>query len=173
MKNMENTRWMEAGQVTGVHGVRGELKVRPLCDGADFLLPFQCFALELPNSGDKRLYKAESSRAHQGFLLLKLEGVDTREDTQALRGSTLYFDRAEARLPEGKHFLSDLIGLTAVDGDGNEIGTLTEIHQPPAHDVYRITGLHGAEHWVPAVPEFVKGIDLENGRVVVALIEGM
>ena len=170
---MIGPHWMEAGQVAGVHGVRGELKVRPWCDGADFLLPFQRYALELPNAGEKRVRCVEGARAHQGFLLLKLEGTDTREDAQALRGSVLYFDRAEAELPEGKHFLSDLMGLVAFDEDGNEIGTLTEVIQPPAHDVYRITGPDGAEHWVPAVPEFVKRVDLENRRVVVALIEGM
>ncbi|MCL2004436.1 MAG: ribosome maturation factor RimM [Oscillospiraceae bacterium] len=159
--------------MTGVHGVRGELKVRPWCDGADFLLPFRRFALELPGGGEKRVRRTEGARPHQGFLLLKLEGVDTREDAQALRGCVLYFDRAEASLPEGTHFLSDLLGLTAVDPDGAEIGTLTEVLQPPAHDVYRITGPDGAEHWVPAVPEFVKRLDIENRRVVVALIEGM
>ena len=160
--------------MAGVHGVRGELKVRPLCDGADFLLMFGRFALELPHGGQKRVYPKQGARVHQGFLLLKLEGVDTREAAQAMRGSMLYFDRAEAELPEGRYFLSDLLGLTAVDEDGETVlGTVTEIIQPPAHDVYRITGPDGAEHWVPAVPEFVKVVDMESRRVAVRLIEGM
>lgn len=163
---------MEAGQVSGVHGVRGELKVRPWCDGADFLLPFRRFALQMTGSEAKHVRVAESSRTHQGFLLLKLEGVDTREAAQALRGTVLYFDRAEAELPEGRYFLSDLIGLTVTDESGEVLGTLTEVFQPPAHDVYRVTD-GGQVHDIPAVPQFIKEVDLAHRRVVVRLIEGM
>lgn len=164
--------WMEAGQVVGVHGVRGELKVRPWCDGADFLLPFRRFALQPAGAASKRICAVESSRTHQGFVLLKLEGIDTREVAQGLRDAVLWFDRADVRLPEGKYFLADLIGLTVEEENGTVLGTLTEVFQPPAHDVYHVSG-GPCEHDIPAVPPFVQTIDLERRRVIVRLIEGM
>ncbi|MDR1735284.1 MAG: ribosome maturation factor RimM [Oscillospiraceae bacterium] len=164
--------WLEAGEVAGVHGIHGELKIRPWCDGADFLLPFRRFALEAPGGGARQLVKVQSSRAHKGFLLLKLGGIDTRDAAQALRGFVLYLDRADASLPEGRYFLADLIGLTAFDESGAPLGIVTDIIQPPAHDVYHVTGGE-REHWVPAVPQFVREIDIANRRIVLSLIEGM
>ena len=164
-------KWMEAGQITGVHGIAGEVKVRPFSNDAKFLLQFKRLALQ-EKGGERVLTAVDRSRVHQDFLLLKLQGVDDRDRAQALRQAMLYFDRDEVQLPEGQYFLAELIGLEVLTEEGRVVGTVTQVFQPPAQDVYEITGADGV-HMIPAVPEFVLSIDMENRRMTVRLIEGM
>ena len=155
----------EIGKVAGTHGVRGELRVEPWCDSPAFLAGFTTVYLR----GEARAVL--SARQHKRFVLMKLDGVESVEAAQALRDSVLYIDRSGVALPEGRYFIKDLIGLAVFDG-GERIGTLYDVLTAPAHDVYVVRGGDG-EHMIPAVPEFVKEIDLEQGIVRVALIEGM
>ena len=112
--------FLEAGRIVGTHGVRGELRVEPWCDSARFLTGFSEFYWD----GGREKVKVVSSRPHKNLLLLKLEGVDTVEAGDALRGRVLYLARADAKLPQGRFFVQDLLGLSAVDADtvGNVIG---------------------------------------------------
>jgi 16S rRNA processing protein RimM len=157
---------IEIGKIVGTHGVRGELRVEPWCDSPAFLAGFPAVCLH------GKAHTVESARVHKRLVLLKLEGVDTVESAQALRDGVLYIDRSGIELPEGRYFIQDLIGLSVTGQDGERVGTLYDVLTAPAHDVYIVRGGDG-EHMIPAVPEFVKKIDLENGVIQVALIEGM
>ncbi|MCL2003736.1 MAG: ribosome maturation factor RimM [Oscillospiraceae bacterium] len=156
---------IEIGKITGTHGVRGELRVEPWCDSPAFLAGFSVVHLR----GAPRT--VESARVHKRLVLLKLEGVDTVEAAQALRESVLYIDRSGIELPEGRYFIQDLIGLAVFDGE-ERVGTLYDVLTAPAHDVYIVRGEDG-ERMIPAVPEFVKEIDIKGGVIRVELIEGM
>ena len=112
-----------------------------------------------------------SAREHKGFLLARLEGVDDLNAAMALKGRELRIARADAPLPPGGYFLGDLIGASVVDEEGREIGKLTEILERPASDIFVVQG--GQEHLIPAVEEFIRSVDAENGVVTVRLIEGM
>jgi 16S rRNA processing protein RimM len=102
---------------------------------------------------------------------MKLKGVDTVEDAQALRGAVLTIDRGGVELPEGRFFIADLIGLAVYEGE-RHIGTVYDVLKAPAHDVYVVRGEDG-ERMIPAVPAFVKEIEPERGIMRVELIEGM
>ena len=123
--------FLEAGRIVGTHGVRGELRLEPWCDTAAFL------------SGFKTLYwqegrtpaQVESARPHKSLLLLKLAGVDTVEQAEALRGRVVYIARTDARLPEGQYFQQDLLGCEVVDADTQQVyGKLTDIFSTGAND---------------------------------------
>ena len=156
-------RYLETGQIVGTHGVRGEVKIQPWADGPEFLLDFKTLYL-----GD-RPYAVEQSRVHKSMVLCKLAGVDSVEAAQALRGVVVKIDREDAVLPEGRVFVADLIGLP-VYADGQEIGTLREVLNYPASDVYVVKGEH--EYLIPAVPAFVERATPEDG-IYVHLIEGL
>ena len=80
-------------------------------------------------------------------------------------------DRNDVRLPKGTFFVQDILGARVVDEQGKEIGTLTDVLERPAQNIYVVQG--ETEHLIPAVPEFIRSIDAEAGVVTVRLIEGM
>ena len=162
---MEKKQYIEAGRIVNTHGVAGEVKIEVWLDSPQFLKSFKrCFI-------DRREVKLLSARVHKGFLIVKLEGVEDVNAAMALKGRTVFIDRADARLPKGAFFLQDIIGAAVVDESGSEIGRLVDVMETPASNVYVVKGER--EHLIPAVPEFILSTDADNGIITVHLIEGM
>ena len=148
--------YLPACKIVTTHGVRGEMKALPLCDGAEFLAKF------------KRLF------AQGNMILLRLDGVGDMDAARAQVGRTYYFAKSDARLPKGCYFIDDLLGCRVVDAvTGAEYGTLTDVDHPAAQDIYTVTDANGGTHMLPAVPEFVQKIDLETRTITVTPIDGM
>lgn len=162
MKN----RFLEAGQIVNTHGIRGEVKIVPWCDSPEFLLQFDTLYL------DGRPVNVLEARAHKGNVLARLEGVDDVNAAMVLKGRTVSIDRTGVVLPEGRHFLADLMGLDVLDADsGEKLGIIADVLTPPAHEVYVVKGAH--EYLIPAVDEFLIETNVEGGYIRVRLIEGM
>ncbi|MDY3286822.1 MAG: ribosome maturation factor RimM [Eubacteriales bacterium] len=158
---------LDAGAIINTHGVRGDVKVDPWADSPDFLTQFRTLYID----GQPR--RVVSARVHTRFVLIHFEGVDTVEDAMKLRGRTVYFDRADAKLPEGTYFLADIIGFDVFDLRKNAvIGRLAELLPLPAGDVYRVESA-GGDILIPARPEFTRGIDPASRTVTVETIPGM
>ena len=159
-------QFLEAGKIVNTHGVRGEVKIESWADTPDFL----CGIKTLYIDGSPR--RVLSARAHKAGVIALLEGVGSLDEAILLKNKTVSIDRKDAPLEEGRHFVADLIGLKALDdATGSELGKITDIIPLQAHPVYVITG--SREILVPAVPEFVRGIDIDAGTVTFRLIEGM
>ncbi len=162
--------FLEAGKIVGTHGVRGELRVEPWCDSAAFLAGFK--TLYWDNGATP--VKVLASRVHKSLVLMKLEGVESATQGDLLRGKVLYLARKDAKLPEGRYFIQDLIGMEVQDADtGKVYGTLREVFQTGANDVYRIQGENGKEFLFPAVDEMIAETDLEAGTIKVRPIPGI
>ena len=159
-------QYLQTGKIVSTHGVRGELKLLPWADGPEFLLQFHTLYL------DGQPYAVEQSRVQKTCVLVKLAGVDTVEQAQALRDKVVSIDRADAKLPSGAVFIADLLGLPVYDGE-RLIGKLTEVYPTPANDVYVVQGENGEEHLIPSVPDFILERNLDEGFIRVKLIEGM
>ena len=155
-------QFLEAGEIVTTHGVRGEMKILPWADGPDFLLDFDRVRI---NGTD---YKVESCRIQKTCNLLKVLGVDTMEDAQALRGKTVEVYRADA--PEDMIFVAELIGM-AVYADGIRIGVIEDVLDYPGNKVYVVKGAY--EYMIPAVKQFILSTDVDNEVMHVRLIEGM
>ena len=155
-------QYLEAGEIVTTHGVRGEMKILPWSDGPDFLLDFDRVCI------DEKQYSVESCRIQKTCNLLKLKGIDTVEDAQALRGKTVNVFREDA--PEDLIFVAELIGVR-VFFDGEEIGVIADVLDYPGNKVYVVRGEH--EYMIPAVKAFVLSTDLEDNSMQVRLIEGM
>lgn len=163
-------QFLEAGRIVRTHGVRGELCLEPWADSAEFLAQLKEFYFDAEGARAAGLL---SSRVHKGRLLVRLQGVDTVEQGDALRGKVLYLNRDQVRLEEGRYFLQDLEGLRAVDAKtGQDYGELKEVLQTPANDVYRIVN-GDREYLFPAVPHMVEKVDLEAGQVRLLPIPGI
>lgn len=162
--------FLEAGRIVGTHGIRGELRVEPWCDSAEFLTGFKTLYWE----NGATPVKVISSRVHKSLVLLKLEGVESATQGDLLRGKVLYLARKDAKLPEGRYFIQDLLDMEVQDADtGAVYGRLREVFQTGANDVYRIQGENGKEYLFPAVEEMIVDTDLENGVIKVRPISGI
>ncbi|MBP1548296.1 MAG: 16S rRNA processing protein RimM, partial [Oscillospiraceae bacterium] len=106
-------KYLEIGKIVAVQGLKGEVRVEPWCDSAEFLCEFD----RLYFSKGETPVDVVRSRPHKNIVLMKLDGVDTPEDAQKLRGKILYMDRDDVELEEGCYFVQDLIGLEVVDAD--------------------------------------------------------
>lgn len=157
--------FIEAGEIVTTHGVRGELKILPWTDDAEFLKRFKTFYI------NEQPYRVKSAFVHKGCLIAGLEGIDDVNAAMTFKGRTVYFARKDAKLPKGQFFLSDVMGARVVAEDGTEVGTLTDVIENPTQNVYVVTG--DTEHLIPAVPEFILNTDVEHGVITVHLIEGM
>lgn len=115
---------LKIGQVTGVHGVRGEMKVRPFTDDpAQFLTHKQIIM-------DDKVWAVKSARLHKGTVLLALSGIEDRTAAEQHRSAEIFITREAAGEPEADEFyITDLIGMAVVSPDGAPIGTVTDIVQ--------------------------------------------
>lgn len=163
MKN----QFLEAGEIVNTHGIQGEVKIVPWCDTPEFLCGFDTLYI------DGAPVKVRAARSHKGNVLARLEGVDDVNAAMRLKGKRVSIDRTGVELPDGRHFIADLIGLTVLNDDtGEELGTIADVLTPPAHEVYVVRG-KGKEYLIPAVDAFLRGTNVEEGWVRVHLIEGM
>ena len=156
--------YLEAGKIVNTHGVRGEVRIVPWADSAEFLRRFRTFYI------DGTAYKVLRSRVHKSQLIAALEGVEDVNTAMALKNRVICIDRADAKLPEGRYFVQDLIGLYVKSEDGAVLGQLAEVLDLPQGQVYVVRG--DREILIPDVPEFILNIDPETGFTV-HLIEGM
>lgn len=162
---MAKEPYLEAGKIINTFGVRGEVKLDPWCDSAEFLKPLKTLYID----GAPRA--VASSRVHKGMLIVRFADVEDVNGAMLLKNKIVYFARSDVHLPKGRHFVADLLGAAVVDEQGAEIGKLTEVLDMPAGQVYVVQG--ETEHTIPAVPEFILDIDADGKVIRVHLIEGM
>lgn len=154
--------FLDAGEIVTTHGIRGELKVLPWTDGPDFLTDFNRVRI---NGKD---YKVDACRVQKTCNLLKLQGVDTVEDAQLLRGQTVQIYRND--VSDELIFAAELLGVHVVC-DGKELGQITDVLDYPGNKVYVVEGEHS--FMIPAVREFIISTDIDANIMHVKVIEGM
>ena len=105
----------------------------------------------------------EHARTYKQFAFVKIKGVERFEEADLLRGAFLYIDKAHAVKPEGSHFIADLIGMQVQDRQGKRYGTLNDVLQTGATDIYVVAG--DCNFLFPAAKHVVLDID-ETARVI-------
>ena len=162
-------QFLEAGRIVGTHGVRGELRVEPWCDSAEFLHRVK----RLYFDGGRTDAGLLSSRVHKSLLLVTLRGVDSATKGDLYRGKMLYLDRDDVRLPKDRYFIEDLIGLTVVDDATEQVyGEIAEVFETGANNVYRIRNGE-KEYFFPAVDAMIAKTDVDGGVLRVTPIPGI
>lgn len=162
-------QFLDSGKIVGTHGIRGEVRIDPWADSPAFLAAFP--TLYLDEKGEKKI--KVKSRPHKNITLCKIEGVDTIEDAERLRGKIVYINRDDIHLGEGVHFVQDLLGSEVRDFDTDALyGTLTDVLRTGANDVYEITR-DGKTYLAPVIDEVVRDIDTEKGVVRITPMKGI
>jgi 16S rRNA processing protein RimM len=166
--------YLAVGFVLGVHGLRGELKVELYTDfperftpGADLYLGEELVKVEIV-----------AARMHQHHLLLRLAGVASREQADALRNRWLFVDETDAvELADGLYWVHDIVGLDVQDEAGVHLGTIREVLFTGANEVYIVetppTVNNGHDLLLPAIDEVVRAVDLDANRMTVRLLPGL
>ncbi|MEF9983645.1 MAG: ribosome maturation factor RimM [Oscillospiraceae bacterium] len=167
MKN----KFIECGKIVTTHGIKGEVKIEPWADSPEFLFDFKKLYLE---KGEICL-KVLSCRMHKNMVLAIFEGYDDIDKSNTLRSKILYIDREDANLDEDDYFWQDLIGLNVVDVDDETIsyGKITNITETGANDVYYIKDEDGNEKLIPAIPQVIIKIDMDNEKMFIRPLEGL
>lgn len=165
MKN----QFIEAGQIVGTHGIKGEMRVDPWMDSPEILKRFK----NLYFDNGKKSVELLTSRVHKNILLITTKNVNSATEADLLRGKILYIDRDDVNLPKNLYFISDLIGLKVYDGNNDTYyGEITEVFKTGANNVYKIVK-NDNEYLFPAVDEMIKSTDIDEGKIFVLPIDGI
>ncbi|MBR7163780.1 MAG: 16S rRNA processing protein RimM [Clostridia bacterium] len=160
---------IEIGEVVNTHGIRGEIKLNPWTDSLEDLTDIVTFYVK---DGDNALaLYADSVRIHKNCAIIKLENVDDMQTAETFRGRVLYVKKEE-NLPEGRYYIADLIGLSVLTEDG-VFGTVSDVFQTGANDVYEVKRKGEKPAYLPAIKEVIKEINLSEGTMTVAIPEGL
>jgi 16S rRNA processing protein RimM len=170
-----NEQLIRVGSLVNTQGIRGEVRV---ISHTDF--PEKRFAkgakLLLEHPGIPRAVEliVESSRQHKNFYVLKFEGHSTINDVEQYKGGELKIPSSELEvLTEGSNYIFELLGCTVVTEDGETLGELVNVLQPGANDVYVVRPPRGKDLLLPAIPDCVKQVNVEQKLIRVHLMEGL
>lgn len=162
-------RFLAVGQIARPHGVRGDLLMHVLTE-----FPHRLASLETVYLGQAhRPFRVEAARFHGNDMLLTLAGIGDRPEAEAVRGQLVSIALADAaELPPGRYYYYQIEGLNVFTEEGEALGRVVEILETGANDVYVVRG-DEREILLPAIRSVIREIDLEGGRMVVHLLEGL
>ena len=159
---MANKDAVLVGVIIGAHGIRGEVRIQSFTQDPISLANYSNVQFA---SGEALVL--ERHRMQKNVLVAKLRGIDDRNQSEGLKGRELFVDRASLPAPDiDDYYHADLIGCTAIDPNGNELGVLRAIYDFGAGDVLDING-----EFIPFTLEAVPSVDLEKRQITVVLPE--
>lgn len=163
-------QYLETGKIVGTHGIKGMTRIQVWADNNEFLRQFKYVYTDKDGKN-----KLEISRVqpHGAVALVAFKGVNTIDDAEKLRGTVIYINRKDAKLPEGRYFITDLLGCQVFDADTNKLlGKITDVSETGANDVWHITK-DGKEYLVPAIDEVIISVDTDNEKAVIRPMKGI
>ena len=163
---------LQVGIITSTHGVRGEVKVYPTTDDPRRFRRLKEVVLD--TGREKLNLEIEGVKFFKQFVILKFKGLDNINDIEKYRQKSLYVTRKNAvRLQRDEYFIADLIGLKVQDEDGTELGTVKDVIETGANDVYEVEMADGRSLLLPAIKQCILNVDAENGMMQVHVLEGL
>ena len=162
---------LQVGIIASTHGVRGEVKVYPTTDDPRRFRRLKEVVLD--TGKEKMNLEIEGVKFFKQFVILKFKGLDNINDIEKYRQKSLYVTRKNAvRLQRDEYFIADLIGLKVQD-DGKELGTVKDVIETGANDVYEVEMADGKSLLLPAIKQCILNVDVENGTMQVHVLEGL
>ena len=163
---------LQVGIITSTHGVRGEVKVYPTTDDPRRFRRLKEVVLD--TGREKLNLEIEGVKFFKQFVILKFKGLDNINNIEKYRQKSLYVTRKNAvRLQRDEYFIADLIGLKVQDEDGTELGTVKDVIETGANDVYEVEMADGKSLLLPAIKQCILNVDVENGMMQVHVLEGL
>lgn len=151
------------GRIVRPHGVKGAIKLEPMSDS---LMRYkQLKEAYIERNGVREPITVSDVGVKDDAIYMTLSCCSTRDEAEALRGAYVCVDRAHAmKLPKDTYFVEDLIGCNVKDTEGNELGSVTDVIETGANDVYVIKGEKTL--MLPALKRVVLSTDIENRQIL-------
>ena len=166
--------YYQVGKIINTHGIRGEVRVLSTSDFTDErFMPGN--ALYLFDKGELvKEVVVKTHRKHKQFDLLSFEKLEDINLIEGFKGFDIKISEDQQQdLEDGSYYYHQIIGLDAVTLDGEKIGKISEILAPGANDVWVVNRKGKKELLLPVIDDVIKKVDLEQGLVVVDLLEGL
>ena len=162
----------QVGVITTTHGVRGEVKVFPTTDDSKRFRKLKEVILD--TGKEEKVLEVGGVKFFKNLVILKFRDYDNINDIEKYKGCSLYVTRANAvRLKRDEYFVADLIGMDVFLEDGQPFGTLKDVMETGANDVYVIEMSDGREVLVPAIKDCIRKVEPEAGRMEIHLLPGL
>ena len=163
---------LQAGVITSTHGIRGEVKVFPTTDDAQYFRELKKVYLD---TGKEQIpLEIEHVKFFKQFAILKFKGIDNINDIEKYKGKSLMIDREDASpLGEDEYYIGDLIGMEVFTEDGNKFGVLKDVMETGANDVYIVDTPEHGEILVPAIHDCILDVDIEEKKMKIHLLPGL
>lgn len=163
---------LKVGVITSTHGVRGEVKVFPTTDDP---ARFKKLKKVMLDTGKETIpLEIQEVRYFKQLVILKFKGIDNINDIEKYKKCPLLVLREDAvPLEEDEYFIADMIGMEVVTEDGESFGTLKDVLQTGANDVYVVTNIRGEEILLPAIKECILKVDIKSRKMIVHLMDGL
>ena len=165
-------QFLRVGVISSTHGIKGEVKVFPTTDDVNRYKDLK--EVFLDTGKGRILMELEQVKFHKNMVIVKFKGYDNINDIEMYKGKDLLISREHAvSLAPDENFIIDLIGLKVVTDEGKDFGTVKDILQTGANDVYMIDGNDGKEYLFPSIKECILDVNLEEGKVTVHILDGL
>ncbi|MBE5957844.1 MAG: ribosome maturation factor RimM [Lachnospiraceae bacterium] len=164
--------FFRVGVIANTHGIRGEVKVFPTTDDPKRFKKLKSAIIDAKR--EKIEVKVTSARFFKNMVILKFEEFENINDVEKYKGCDLLVSRENAvKLEPGEYYIADIIGADVYLEDGSEFGTLTDVLQTGANDVYIVKMKDGKECLIPVIPDCIIDRNIEEKKVVVHLLKGL
>lgn len=163
---------LQVGVISSTHGIRGEVKVFPTTDDVK---RFKKLKQVILDTGREQLQlEVEGVKFFKRFVILKFKGIDNINDIEKYKGKSLLVDREHAvKLRKDEYFIADMIGMDVFTEEEKFFGTLKDVLETGANDVYIVEMEEGKEVLIPAIKQCILDVDVEKKKMVIHLLEGL
>lgn len=163
---------LQVGVITSPHGLRGEVKVFPITDDVNKFKKLKNIILD--TGKEKLMLEIGGVKFFKKFVILKFKGIDDINDVEKYGKATIWITREQSgAAKKNEYFIVDLIGLRVFTDDDKEFGSLVDVIQTGANDVYVIDTPKYGEVLVPAIKDCILGVDIESKRIDIHLLDGL
>ena len=163
---------LEVGQIVNTFGIKGFVKIYPYVD--DISRFDNLKKVHIKSKKEEKELQIEEVKYQKNMVLVKFKGIETVENAEKLRNSFVEIDRADAiPLEEGQYFIADLLGLDVFLDTGEKLGVLEDIYNTGSSDIYVVKNELGKQFLLPYIDEVIKQINLEEGKIIVHIKEGL
>lgn len=165
-------QYLRVGVISSTHGLKGEVKVFPTTDDPERFRKLK--KVYLDTGKDYMPLKVTGVKFFKNQVILKFQEFQDINEIEKYRGKDLLIDREQAvPLAENENFIVDLIDMDVYDEEENRLGTLTDVLQTGANDVYVVETDEGKEILLPAIPSCILDVDVEAAKMIVRIPEGL
>ena len=164
---MEDDKKIYLGKITGVHGIKGWLKIQSFSSPLENILKYPLWIIN--NRGQEGFYSVEQGRKHSNKIIVKLEKIDDRTKAESLINSKIKIRRSELpKLSNESHYWSDLEGLSVLNSEEKLIGIVDSLIETGANDVMVVNTTKDKRILIPFVMhEIIKEVSIELNYVKV------